>query len=462
MAARVQRMAAAHALDCQPAALQRAKTGNRLHRVFRTTGCKPATWPQQWADETFVAAQNGNEGAVDHVVIIGHLVVRVVAAPGWVGYKDAPFPELGSCKEAFFVAAKKPAKKAVKVAKKPAKPVAKKAVAKKVAVNKPVVKKAVAKKAATKPTAKKAVAKQAPVAKKAAVAKKAVPAKKAVAPKAAAKPAPKPAAKAPVKAAPAKKASAKPAIPPKSVPKPAAKPAAAKATPAKTAPPAVGRAQAPAAKAADSPAPAPVAKPTPIKVPVTKTSKSSARSVAAPASMAPTSPRPVGKVAVAVVSRPSATPAARTKFKVVPFKTDETSGRPLLPNGYKPAADEEYMSVLQLEYFRQRLLDWRADLVEESKQTIENLKDEVRDVGDEAERATRETENSLELRTRDRYRKLIGKIDSTLKRLEGGDYGYCVDTGEEIGLDRLEARLTAERTIDAQERWEHLQKQQGD
>lgn len=120
------------------------------------------------------------------------------------------------------------------------------------------------------------------------------------------------------------------------------------------------------------------------------------------------------------------------------------------------------MSPLQLEYFRQRLLTWRADLVEESKQTIENLKDEVRDVGDEAERATRETENSLELRTRDRYRKLIGKIDSTLKRLDAGDYGYCADTGEEIGLERLEARLTAERTIDAQERWEHLQKQQGD
>ena len=103
-----------------------------------------------------------------------------------------------------------------------------------------------------------------------------------------------------------------------------------------------------------------------------------------------------------------------------------------------------------------------ADLVEESKQTIENLKDEVRDVGDEAERATRETENSLELRTRDRYRKLISKIDSTLKRVDSGDYGFCVDTGEEIGLERLEARLTAERTIDAQERWEHMQKQMGD
>ena len=120
------------------------------------------------------------------------------------------------------------------------------------------------------------------------------------------------------------------------------------------------------------------------------------------------------------------------------------------------------MSPLQLEYFRQKLLARRAELVEESKQTIENLKEEVRDVGDEAERASRETENALELRTRDRYRKLIGKIDSTLKRVDGGDYGYCVDTGEEIGLERLEARPQAERTIDAQERWEHMQKQMGD
>ena len=130
--------------------------------------------------------------------------------------------------------------------------------------------------------------------------------------------------------------------------------------------------------------------------------------------------------------------------------------------GYKPQADEEYMSPLQLEYFRQKLLARRAELVEESKQTIENLKEEVRDVGDDAERASRETENALELRTRDRYRKLISKLDSTLKRVDSGEYGYCVDTGEEIGLDRLEARPQAERTIDAQERWEHLQKQQGD
>jgi DnaK suppressor protein len=173
-------------------------------------------------------------------------------------------------------------------------------------------------------------------------------------------------------------------------------------------------------------------------------------------------PRPAaGKVAVAVTSRTVA-PPPKIQVKVIPYKTDEATGRPILPAGYKPAADEEYMSALQLEYFRQRLLGWRADLIEESKQTIENLKDEVRDVGDDAERATRETENSLELRTRDRYRKLIGKIDSTLKRVEAGEYGYSVDSGEEIGLHRLEARLTAERTIDEQERWEHLQKQQGD
>jgi len=168
-----------------------------------------------------------------------------------------------------------------------------------------------------------------------------------------------------------------------------------------------------------------------------------------------------GKVAVAVTNRTSA-PAPRAKVKVVPYETDPESGRPILPQGYKPSADEEYMNPLQLEYFRQKLIARREELVEESRQTIENLKDEVRDVGDEAERASRETENALELRTRDRYRKLINKIESIIRRVDEGDYGYCVDTGEEIGLDRLEARPQAERTIDAQERWEHLQKQMGD
>jgi len=192
-----------------------------------------------------------------------------------------------------------------------------------------------------------------------------------------------------------------------------------------------------------------------------KSAPAPAKPAKAPAAAAAS--KAVGKVAKAVVSRnPAPAAPAKGKYKRVAYQTDPESGRPILPVGYKPSPDEEYMGPLQLEYFRQRLLQWRADLVEESKQTIENLKDEVRDVGDEAERATRETENSLELRTRDRYRKLIGKIDSTLKRVDSGDYGYSVDSGEEIGLDRLEARLTAERTLDEQERWEHRKRQMGD
>lgn len=133
-----------------------------------------------------------------------------------------------------------------------------------------------------------------------------------------------------------------------------------------------------------------------------------------------------------------------------------------LPEGYKPSEDEEYMSSEQLEYFRCKLLDWRNELIEESRETISNLRHEVRDVGDEAERATRETENSLELRTRDRYRKLINKIDKALARIDEGEYGYCAETGEEIGLARLEARPIATLCLDAQERWELRQRQMGD
>jgi DnaK suppressor protein len=138
------------------------------------------------------------------------------------------------------------------------------------------------------------------------------------------------------------------------------------------------------------------------------------------------------------------------------------SDRVVLKKGYKPKKSEKYMSERQQEYFRQKLLSWREELVEESRETINHLQSEVRDVGDEAERATRETENSLELRTRDRYRKLIRKIDKALIRIEEGEYGYCEETGEEIGLDRLEARPIATLCLDAQERWELRQKQLGE
>jgi RNA polymerase-binding transcription factor len=133
-----------------------------------------------------------------------------------------------------------------------------------------------------------------------------------------------------------------------------------------------------------------------------------------------------------------------------------------LPKGYRPSPKDEYMNPRHLAYFRQKLKDWRDQLVEESRQTMENLREEVRDVGDDAERATRETENSLELRTRDRYRKLISKIDKALRRIEEGRYGFCEETDEEIGIERLEARPIATLSLDAQERREHLQRQMGD
>ena len=139
-----------------------------------------------------------------------------------------------------------------------------------------------------------------------------------------------------------------------------------------------------------------------------------------------------------------------------------TSDRVVLKKGYKPKKSEKYMGPTQTEYFRQKLTNWRDELVEESRETISHLQHEVRDVGDEAERATRETENSLELRTRDRYRKLIRKIDKALIRVDEGEYGYCEETGEEIGIARLEARPIATLCLDAQERWELRQRQLGD
>ena len=114
------------------------------------------------------------------------------------------------------------------------------------------------------------------------------------------------------------------------------------------------------------------------------------------------------------------------------------------------------------EYFRRKLVKWRVELLAESQVTIENLRDEVRDVGDEAERASRETENSVELRTRDRYRKLLAKIEKAIVRIDDDRYGYCDETDEEIGLARLEARPIATLCLDAQERYEHRQKQMGE
>ncbi|WP_415208270.1 RNA polymerase-binding protein DksA [Rudaea sp.] len=277
----------------------------------------------------------------------------------------------------------------------------------------------------------------------------------------------KPASPAKKKAGPAKAGATKKPAPKKAAPKkaPAKKPAKAAATKRAT-----GKAVASKKPVAKKTHAKPVVKPQrPARKLVAAKKPASKSAAAKPARPARPAPKPATKKPA------SPKPAAPTKGKMsavapVPDTVTREDGRYALPStvvidlpaNYRPSAKEEYMGPRHLAYFRAKLQKWREDLVEESKQTIDNLRDEVRDVGDEAERATRETENSLELRTRDRYRKLIGKIDKALKRIEEGRYGYCEETDEEIGIERLEARPIATLSLDAQERWEHRQKQMGD
>ncbi len=123
---------------------------------------------------------------------------------------------------------------------------------------------------------------------------------------------------------------------------------------------------------------------------------------------------------------------------------------------------EQYMSKEQLDHFRAILNSWKRDLMEEVDRTVSHMKDEAANFPDPNDRATQEEEFSLELRTRDRERKLIRKIDDALKRIEDGSYGYCLETGEEIGIKRLEARPVATLSIEAQERRERRERQYGD
>ena len=129
-----------------------------------------------------------------------------------------------------------------------------------------------------------------------------------------------------------------------------------------------------------------------------------------------------------------------------------------LPPNYKPSKKEEYMNEMQLEYFKRKLLDWRSELMKGSASTLQDLKDNNMNEADENDRASNETDQSLELRTRDRMRKLIKKINQALDRIENGTYGYCEETGEPIGLARLEARPVATLSIEAQERHERKEK----
>jgi DnaK suppressor protein len=132
--------------------------------------------------------------------------------------------------------------------------------------------------------------------------------------------------------------------------------------------------------------------------------------------------------------------------------------RPMLPTDYRPSDDEEFMNPLQVEYFRQKLLRWRAELLADSTGTLRHLQEESLLKPDLTDRASLETERAIELRTRDRERKLISKIDAALQRIDTGTYGFCEETDQPIGIRRLEARPIATLTIEAQERHERMER----
>jgi len=129
-----------------------------------------------------------------------------------------------------------------------------------------------------------------------------------------------------------------------------------------------------------------------------------------------------------------------------------------LADDYRPSEDEEFMSARQREYFRKKLNAWKDEILRESRGTLETLQEENTNHPDMADRASSESDRALELRTRDRQRKLIAKIDAALKRIEDGSYGFCEETGEPIGLARLDARPIATLSLEAQEMHERREK----
>jgi DnaK suppressor protein len=245
---------------------------------------------------------------------------------------------------------------------------------------------------------------------------------------------------------PAKKPSAKPTRPKKTVSarttaKPAAKPVKkAKAAPAKPA------SKAPPTRAHASPA---AVKATTVKPTAKVTSKAPVKAVAKEKASA-------SEPAMVIKTVQPPRPAVDLR----PGMSLLSGPRNVEP--YVPRKGEEYMSKEQLDHFRYILSSWKQDLMQEVDRTMLHMKDEASNFPDPNDRATQESEFSLELRTRDRERKLIRKIDEALKRIEDGSYGYCLETGEPIGVKRLEARPVATLSVEAQERRERREKQFGD
>ncbi|HKE44256.1 MAG TPA: RNA polymerase-binding protein DksA [Steroidobacteraceae bacterium] len=213
--------------------------------------------------------------------------------------------------------------------------------------------------------------------------------------------------------------------------------------------------------------PVPAKKAAPVKKPVTASPARAHAPAARPA--AATAHRPAADLKLNRL-RP-ATASFEPPTRLVPLPTDgednDLADTSLLagPRNVQPyiaKRGEQYMSKEQLDHFRNILLTWKRDLMEEVDRTVLHMKDEAANFPDPNDRATQESEFSLELRTRDRERKLIRKIEEALMRIEDGSYGYCLETGEEIGIKRLEARPVATLCVEAQERRERRERQYGD
>jgi DnaK suppressor protein len=265
---------------------------------------------------------------------------------------------------------------------------------------------------------------------------------------------------------PTKRAAAKPAKPKRAekpkltAKKPATKPVAAKSA----AKPAPAKAT-PAAKSAAPAKPAVAAKPAaPVAVKPAPASSQSSTPVAQAIRKAPAAEA----IVVTATGVPTHSAATAPTGRAAPEDGDDAIEAGSLLAGprnvtpYITKRGEAYMNKEQLQHFREILNGWKRDLMEEVDRTVSHMKDEAANFPDPNDRATQEEEFSLELRTRDRERKLIRKIDEALKRVEDGSYGYCLETGEEIGVKRLEARPVATLTIEAQERRERRERQYGD
>lgn len=180
-------------------------------------------------------------------------------------------------------------------------------------------------------------------------------------------------------------------------------------------------------------------------------SKSAKKAVASKASV---KNRPAGRSSVAQKSKAPPKPVQKPKKQVMA----RNSGPIVLPAGYRPAETEPFMNDRHKQYFRNKLIAWKEEIVRQNRETLHVLHEDSAQHADIADRATSETDRALELRARDRQRKLIAKIDAAVARIEDGTYGYCEETGEPIGLRRLEARPIATLSLEAQERHERREK----